>query len=347
MELIRKYKREELTERYNELRASVLSDSNVIDAFSDFIAKIPAEIYREDARKHPSIPSTAASNLAQISEFYRMRAAAVDVEMEKINAPMIANGGGWYKGTTEPTTITKIKFVKEYDETGNENESWDASHSGTPEAIKGYVVGTIVVVAIRNGAKNIVLQDGVGMFKAFKNVTEITGTELFTVKTGVSISMEQACYLLANLTTPIHIPEGVTNTGNFYAGCKALVKPSVFPSTVTKAHNMYHDCSSLATVPRLPKQLVFMSTMFQYCTKLTKADGIVIPETVTNMNSAFNGCNSLVGTMVINAVNITDYTNAFRNCPLASKGTLTLIGNSTQLNELAATSNLGTVIVGN
>lgn len=346
MKLVRRYKYEELVERYKELRAGVLSDANVIQAFSNFIATIPAEVYRVDAEKWRSIPSTAASNLAQISEFYRMRAEAVDAEMYSMGAPIpvLAINETWYKGTADPTTITKINFVSEYTETGTETESWDASYVDNPGSIKGYVTGDTVIVAVTNGAKNIMLYGGNFMFKAFTNVTEITGTEMFVARKRFDCDMNQTCYLLSKLTTPIHIPEGVTSVDCFYTNCKALTKPSNIPTTVRSAWRMYEGCEALTTVPKLPPRLENMRQMFRYCNNIQNVDNVVVPETVTNISDAFDSCTRINGTMKINAVNIASYTDAFRQAP-GQFGTLKLVGTSTQLNELAATNEFGTTIV--
>ena len=84
MWLIWNYKRDALKARYAELRAGALSENNVALAFSNFINKIPSTVYVEDAKKWPGIPSTAANNLAQILNWYRMRSDVIDKEVESI-----------------------------------------------------------------------------------------------------------------------------------------------------------------------------------------------------------------------------------------------------------------------
>lgn len=347
MNLVRKYKYNELVDRYKELRAGVLSDDNVIRTFSNFVALIPAEVYRADLDKWPMIPNSAASNLAQIAEFYRMRSAVVDAEMYVLGAPapVIDVDASWYKGTTDPTTITKINFVTEYTETGAETESWDAGSLYNPGTLKGYITGDMLTVAITNGAKNIMTYGGSGMFRAFTNVVEITGTELLIARKGFSCTMGQACYLLGKLTTPVHIPEGVNDVSSLYTNCAALTKPGTIPTTAKNASRMYDGCSALTEIPKLPPRLENMNQMFRYCNSLRKADGVVIPETVTHMADAFNQCGKLIGTMKVNAVNIAAYEKVFNGTPLAGQGILYLVGRSTQLHELAATNANGTVVV--
>jgi len=84
MELIYTYKKNELLARYEEIRNTVMSEDNVALAFSNFINKIPSTVYMEDAKKWPGIPSTAANNLAQILNWYRMRVAVIDKEVERM-----------------------------------------------------------------------------------------------------------------------------------------------------------------------------------------------------------------------------------------------------------------------
>jgi len=84
MWLIWNYKRDALKARYAELRAGALSENNVALVFSNFINHIPSTVYMEDAKKWPGIPSTAANNLAQILNWYRMRVAVLDKEMERM-----------------------------------------------------------------------------------------------------------------------------------------------------------------------------------------------------------------------------------------------------------------------
>ena len=84
MGLILNYKKEAFKARYAELRAGALSENNVALAFSNFINKIPSTIYMEDAKKWPGIPSTAANNLAQLLDWYRMRVSVLDKEVESI-----------------------------------------------------------------------------------------------------------------------------------------------------------------------------------------------------------------------------------------------------------------------
>lgn len=84
MKLILTYKKDAFKARYAELRAGVLSEGSVAEAFSSFIATIPSRVYAADVQKWPTIPSSAANNLGQILNWYRMRVAVLDNEVEAL-----------------------------------------------------------------------------------------------------------------------------------------------------------------------------------------------------------------------------------------------------------------------
>ena len=84
MQLIRDYKRDELKARYEELRAGVLSEDNVANVFSNFIAGIPSALYMADVEKWQTIPSSAVNNLSQIVNWYRLRVETIDAEMDAL-----------------------------------------------------------------------------------------------------------------------------------------------------------------------------------------------------------------------------------------------------------------------
>lgn len=84
MELIMLYKSDQLKARYAELRAGALSENNVALTFSNFIGQIPSTVYAEDAKKWPGVPNTSTNNLHQILNWYRLRVAVIDKEVESM-----------------------------------------------------------------------------------------------------------------------------------------------------------------------------------------------------------------------------------------------------------------------
>ena len=84
VELIKNYKKDALKARYAQLRKGALSEANVLNTFSNFVCKIPERIYLSDTEVWPLIPSSAASNLAQIVNWYQTRAKIIDAQMEAL-----------------------------------------------------------------------------------------------------------------------------------------------------------------------------------------------------------------------------------------------------------------------
>lgn len=93
MGLIYTYKTDELKARALELRNGVMSEANVLTEFANFAGSIPSQLLDEDARTWPTIPETSTSNVWQIIEWYRLRMATLDEELESMvqAAPVEAN----------------------------------------------------------------------------------------------------------------------------------------------------------------------------------------------------------------------------------------------------------------
>lgn len=82
MYLILNHKTADLKARAIELRDGIKSEANVATVFSNFIGGIPSQVLDADAAKWPTIPSTSASNLAQILNWYRLRRQVIDKEID-------------------------------------------------------------------------------------------------------------------------------------------------------------------------------------------------------------------------------------------------------------------------
>lgn len=81
-ELIKNYKKAEVKARYAVIKQNVMSENNVYLMFSNFIGKIPSQVYLEDAKRWPMIPNTSVNNISQILNYYRMRLAGCDIWVE-------------------------------------------------------------------------------------------------------------------------------------------------------------------------------------------------------------------------------------------------------------------------
>jgi hypothetical protein len=79
-----KYSKDELKTRYAELRSSILSEDNIQYMFNNFEMYIPAEVLRAEQHKWPTLPATSTTNIAQITNFYRLHTAILDQEIESL-----------------------------------------------------------------------------------------------------------------------------------------------------------------------------------------------------------------------------------------------------------------------
>lgn len=83
-ELIKTYKKDALKARYKELRTGVMSEDNVGMMFRNFAGQIPAPLLDEDNKKWTKIPNTNGNNVQQILDWYRLRVATIDAEIDKM-----------------------------------------------------------------------------------------------------------------------------------------------------------------------------------------------------------------------------------------------------------------------
>lgn len=356
--LLKKFKTDEVKARYKALRASVLTESNIIDTFSNFVTGIPSRLYFEDTSLWPGVPSTATNNLAQIAENVRLRVALLDAQIDTLEAvdpgdliapAMIAPQNTWYKGTTAKSSIIKIDVVTRYVETGNEDESWnaDVDDIGT---IKCFVESSTLTIASMNGSSKIMLSyNMVGMFggndeNIFSNVTEINGMEKFVSEPGGS-TMTNCCRNMAKLTKPIVIPDGVANLNSAFMGCASMTEPPVIPESVTNLNYILSGCTALTSLPEIPATFAGpMTSAFYDCSSVVSVN-VVIPEGVTKIDYAFYTMKKASGTVEINAANPA-YGGAFANaCTDVSSTGIVLSGTCPVLAEIAATNAQGKVTV--
>ncbi len=77
----------EIKTRYKQLRADILSYSNVVNTFEPFMDIIGNDLYAEDLTIYTGIPSGAGNNIKQIRDYYRDRLVYVDAQIAKLIAP--------------------------------------------------------------------------------------------------------------------------------------------------------------------------------------------------------------------------------------------------------------------
>ncbi len=81
-ERIYKLFKSQIKTQYIKLRATVWSNSKIINEFKQFITSIPEEVYEKEQERWPDIPSKSITNFAQIQQAIIERGNAMDSFME-------------------------------------------------------------------------------------------------------------------------------------------------------------------------------------------------------------------------------------------------------------------------
>ena len=81
---VKKFLPEKLKARYEQLRATVLSENNVQLTFYNFLGGIPKAIKDKECELWKAIPNTDTNNISQIMSYYKLRCEYLDNEITKI-----------------------------------------------------------------------------------------------------------------------------------------------------------------------------------------------------------------------------------------------------------------------
>ena len=84
MKYIYTYQKPALKARYTALRASTMSESNVMRQFYNFAAVIPKGLKDIDFKKYPLLPTTDTGTVAQAVEWYSQRCKVLDAEIASL-----------------------------------------------------------------------------------------------------------------------------------------------------------------------------------------------------------------------------------------------------------------------
>lgn len=104
---------DKIKERYADLRASVLSLSNMYTHFERFCDIIGNDLYAEDLIPYPAIPSADENNITQIRNFIRERLAYVDSKMEDRDVALTwSDGYGYDDATGELTANANLHYTE-------------------------------------------------------------------------------------------------------------------------------------------------------------------------------------------------------------------------------------------
>ena len=82
--LVYRYDTEAFKARYHELRDSVMSEDNILNKVSNYLAPIPIAVMNEESNMWPTTPGTVTSNASQIIDWYRRRVAFLDKKISEL-----------------------------------------------------------------------------------------------------------------------------------------------------------------------------------------------------------------------------------------------------------------------
>lgn len=101
----------------------------------------------------------------------------------------------------------------------------------------------------------------------------------------------------------------VTSMDRMFWDCQSIKSYPTIPNHITNLHSTFANNLSLVTAPNIPTSAVNMHSTFSRCEKITTVGAI--PQGVVDLGSTFNRCMSLRGEIIVNAVKLDSYANAF------------------------------------
>lgn len=84
MNLIYKYDKERLKQRYMKMRETVFSEDNVSYMFYNYLVNIPKALFDEEVKLWTSLPGTQTNNITQILNNFRLRCELLDNEIKNL-----------------------------------------------------------------------------------------------------------------------------------------------------------------------------------------------------------------------------------------------------------------------
>lgn len=141
---------QEIKARYAELRAKVLSYSNIVNEFERFMDTIGKDLYAEDLTIYTGIPSGSTNNIQQIRNYTRDRLTYVDTQIEALTLKIPCTGIVISNDSLSFTTIdTQTLEVVVSPPDTTDTVVWSVEPSGVVSVDNG------VVTPIANGACTI------------------------------------------------------------------------------------------------------------------------------------------------------------------------------------------------
>ena len=251
--------------------------------------------------------------------------------------PMLAAQDTWFSqgapSTLQRASITEIKVVDEYEATGNETATWDASDPSVPGTVTAYVEGTKLTLAGNGFGCIFTNQDSTAAFSStgsdyFSNLTTFTGGNL--LNTSKTTNMQDMFRLATKLETVDVSKWNVSNVTNMFRmfsgktgnpmALKTLDVSNWDISNATNIGAIFQRCSSLTSLDVGnwdTSNVTSMTNLFAGCQKITSLD-VENWDTanVTNMQCVFEDCRALVDPPVgkWNTSKVTTMNHLFFDC---------------------------------
>ena len=131
----------EIRARYDELRNSVLSYTNVVNTFERFMDIPGKDLYAEDGAIYTGIPSQTTNNIQQIRNYYRDRLTYVDGKIAELRVPVpctaISLSANTLSLTKDNRTATLVATVTPPDTT--DTVVWSVTPTGICTVNNGVV----------------------------------------------------------------------------------------------------------------------------------------------------------------------------------------------------------------
>ena len=135
---------EEIETRYIELRATVLSLSNILSEFEKFMSLITSEQYAEDLTIYANIPSGSTNNIKQLRTYVKVRLDYVDGMIKKIGIEKITlNNASCNVGST-----IKLKPIFTPANANSYNLTYTADNENVTVADDGTIQGVAEGISI-------------------------------------------------------------------------------------------------------------------------------------------------------------------------------------------------------
>lgn len=316
-----------------DIACAAIGDKSIAMAFNNSWVSADGTVDVSQLPRIPSNNSLSISYNAQIpsateKESEQTVATSIFV-VKEVDAPVLAPGSTWYKGTESRKNITKISLVNEYMPTSEVDEQWAADVNNTGE-ITCYRIGTELIV-VGNGAGRIKANaDSSRMFSNTNNsevfgcLTAIDNLSLvdFSDVTNASY-MFASCSGLTTLNLSSMDTSNIKTISNIFYSCNNLTSLTISSWNTVKIENMsfaFYGCSSLRKLDLNSWDMSTVTTttrMFGNCSALTdlQVDSWNTPK-LTNTTYMFYGCSGITSLDLSqwDVSNVTTTAYMFYNC---------------------------------